>query len=190
MPKVIYLTGAPAAGKSSTMKLLSAQMDLAVWEYGARLTAHCQVSRDVGSQDDLRAESSAIVTPDDVKAVDLQLLEFVAERRRTQHVMIDSHPVTKESYGFRVTAFSQERITELNPDEIWAFYADPQVTRERIRADPAGRTLPTDEQARTHTLTQMAVATTYGVMVGCPVYMFDTDRPRERLLNQLLERLT
>ena len=108
MPKIIYLTGAPAAGKSSTMKRLSARMDLAVWEYGARLTEHCQRSRDVGSQDDLRAQSSGAVTPEDVDAVDLQLLDFVAEKRRTQHVLIDSHPVTKK----RVLRFSGDRLLE------------------------------------------------------------------------------
>ncbi len=88
-----------------------------------------------------------------------------------------------------MTAFSKEHITALKPDEIWVFYADPDVTRERIKADAAGRPLPTEEQARTHTLSQMAVATTYGIMVGCPVYMFDTNQSREHLVDLLLKRL-
>ena len=41
MPKVIYLTGAPASGKSSTTRMLADRVPgLRVWEYGARLTEH------------------------------------------------------------------------------------------------------------------------------------------------------
>ena len=42
MAKVIYLTGAPASGKSSTTRLLKERLaDLEIWEYGAQLTEHC-----------------------------------------------------------------------------------------------------------------------------------------------------
>jgi adenylate kinase len=65
MPKVVYLTGAPASGKSSTTRILRDRVPgLLVWEYGARLTEH--VNGLVGSrltQDDLRSRSAGVVTP-------------------------------------------------------------------------------------------------------------------------------
>lgn len=190
MPKVIYLTGAPAAGKSSTARILAQRADIELWEYGARLTEHCQQrSGGISDQEDLRAKSSILVTPEDVQEVDRRLIDFVTEKRKSQHVMVDSHPVTKEVYGYRVTAFSQVQITRLNPDEIWVLYADPELTRDRIQADAGGRPMPSEEEARTHTQTQMSVATTYGIMVGCPVYMFDTGQAREHLIDLLLARL-
>lgn len=190
MGKVIYITGAPAAGKSSTVRMLSERAELAVWEYGARLTEYCrQKSPAIGGQEDLRAQSSGLVTPEDVQEVDRLLLEYVSANRGERHVLVDSHPVTKESYGYRVTAFSQEQVQTLDPDEIWVLYATPDVTRDRISADAAGRPLPSEEEARIHTQAQMAVATTYGIMVSCPVYMFDTGRPREQLIETLLARL-
>ena len=190
MPKVIYLTGAPAAGKSSTSQILAQRADIELWEYRARLTEHCkQRSHGIRSQKDLRAKSSILVTPEDVLEVDRLLIEFVTEKRKTQHVIVDSHPVTKEAYGYRVTAFSQEQITRLNPDEIWVLYADPELTRSRIHEDAGGRPMPSEEEARTHTQTQISVATTYGIIVGCPVYIFDTSQPRELLTDSLLARL-
>jgi adenylate kinase len=191
MPKVIYLTGAPAAGKSSTTHMLSGRVpQLLIWEYGARLTDH--VRRRVGQlagQDELRAQSATIVTPEDVVEVDLQLLTFVHKNRSDHHVIIDSHPVTKESYGYRITPFSLEQFASLAPDEIWVLYASPEDTLKRIANDAGGRPMITREEALAHTFLQASVAATYGASLGCPSYMFDTAAPREELVARLAGRL-
>jgi adenylate kinase len=191
MAKVIYLTGAPASGKSSTTQLLKERIrDLEVWEYGARLTEHCFArSANITSQDDLRAQSSVVVTPQDVADVDMALLAFVKKHRGSRPVLIDSHAVTKESYGYRVTPFSLEQFGQLRPDEIWVLYAEPDETRRRIAADPGGRPQVSEEQARMHTLLQGSVACTYGMSIGCAVYMFDAAQPRDALITKLAERL-
>lgn len=191
MPKVIYLTGAPAAGKSSTTRLLAERVPgLLIWEYGARLTAHVMArSGDVSSQADLRARSAGVVTPQDVDEVDDALIAFVAENRGTSPVLIDSHPVTKEAYGYRITPFSLERFAQLAPDEMWVLYASPEETRRRIGADSGGRPMVSDEEARTHTALQASVAATYGMSLGRPVYLFDTAAPRDELVDRLVERL-
>ncbi len=191
MPKVVYLTGAPASGKSSTTTLLAERLpDLLVWEYGARLTAHVMArSANVASQDNLRASSAGVVTPEDVDAVDGALIAFVAEHRAHSPVIIDSHPVTKEAYGYRITPFSLGRFGQLAPDEIWVLYASPDETRRRIRADNGGRPMVSEEEARMHTTVQASVAATYGMSLGRPVYLFDTAASREELIERLVERL-
>ncbi len=191
MLKVIYLTGAPAAGKSSTTRALAERVpDLLVWEYGARLTEHVMAkSAGISSQADLRAASSSVVTPEDVAEVDRELLAFVQVNRRQRHVLIDSHPVTKETYGYRITPFSLEQFTKLAPDEIWVLYASPEETRRRIAADHGGRPMVSEEDARTHTALQASVAATYGMAVGRPIYLFDTAVPRDVLVERLACRL-
>lgn len=191
MSKVIYVTGAPAAGKSSTTRMLLEREPRAVlWEYGARLTEHVRArAGDVSGQDDLRARSAAVVTPEDVVVVDRALLAFVEEHRGRRPVLVDSHPVTREEYGFRVTAFRLDQVFAFAPDEIWVLYAAPDETRRRIAADAGGRPMVDEEQARMHTAMQAAVATTYGVVVGCPVYLFDTLMPRDELVGRLVARL-
>lgn len=192
MPKVIYLTGAPASGKSSTTALLLEKVPrIAVWEYGKMLTGHCATrSRDVTSQQDLRSKSASVVTPEDIAEVDAALLSFVCENRSTQHVLIDSHPVTKETYGYRITPFSLQQFAELRPDEIWVLYATPEETRRRIQSDSGGRPQITEEEARMHSMLQASVAATYGMSIRCPVYMFDTAARREDLVARLVDRLS
>jgi adenylate kinase len=130
-----------------------------------------------------------VVTPTDIDALDDLLLGWIKKRRGAQHLLIDSHPVTKEQYGFRVTAFSLDRFKSLQPSEIWLFYASPEVTVDRISRAPSGRPEITLEEARMHTATQASMAMTYGIIAGCPVYMFDTDVDRATLLERLRGRL-
>lgn len=189
--KTIYLTGAPSAGKSSVAKKITAlQENLAVWEYGARLTDYLnRVGIEIGSQDDLRTQSSKIITADHILEVDKLMLIWVSENRRNSHTLIDSHPVTKERYGYRVTAFSTSQIQALNPDEIWVLFTPPEVAVSRISAHAAGRPQVTVEEARFHTYLQSSVAINYGISIGKPVYFFDSSKPIDELAQELSSRL-
>jgi adenylate kinase len=189
--KVIYVTGAPAAGKSSTLaRLAEADPSILHFKYGAELAMYIQSEgRPVADQQELRARSAKIVTPADVEAVDAKLLRMVGHYRGSQTILIDSHAVTKEDYGFRVTAFSQAVVQQLSPDEIWLFYTDPEVAVGRIRGDARGRPAITEEQARMHTHIQASVAITYGVAIGVAVYLIDTHGSQDDLVERLQRRL-
>ncbi|MBY5503438.1 AAA family ATPase [Rhizobium leguminosarum] len=189
--KTIYMTGAPAAGKSSTARLLAeAVTPLQLWEYGARLT---KFVRDRGAaisdQSDVRRKSANIVLPEDVTAVDELLLQFIETHRASSHVLIDSHPVTKEDYGYRITAFSLDQVGKLNPDEIWVLYTSPEVAIQRIGDDAGGRPMVDIEEARFHTTLQASLAATYGAITGKPVYLFDTNIEQTALVTRLARRL-
>ncbi|MBL6431682.1 MAG: AAA family ATPase [Alphaproteobacteria bacterium] len=189
--KVIYLTGAPAAGKSTTLeKLQEAQPSIFRFEYGAELTKFIQKRGAlVANQKELRALSSQVVLPEDIEALDNILLEQVDILRGKRPVIIDSHPVTKETYGYRLTTFAQDKIQRLRPDEIWVFYTPPSVMLQRISRAPEGRPMVTEEEARMHTYTQVSVAAFYGVLTGAPVYLFDTNKNQTLIVRKLLERM-
>lgn len=191
MGKVVYVTGAPAAGKSTTMELLAHRVPgIERWEYGARLTDHIQRKGiELADQDQLRRESSKVALAETIRELDRLLVTFIEDHRGNAHVLIDSHPVTKEGHGFRITAFSHSDFARLRPDEIWVLYTSPEVAVSRIRNDPGGRPAIDVETARMHTFLQASVAATYGIAAGCPVYLFDTDRDRDALVQELAGRL-
>ena len=192
MFEVVYLTGAPAAGKSTTAKLLAQRVSpLEVFEFGERLAAYLtRKSSHTFVQEDLRQQSAALVTPEDVRAVDRLLLDFVAEARTRTHVVIDSHPVTKESFGFRITPYTLDDFARLAPTQIWVLYADPESTTARIGQDAKGRPTVTAAEAALHTQMQASVAATYGMRVGTPVHLFDTSKlSPEDVASMLAQRL-
>lgn len=186
---MIYLTGAPAAGKSSMAHALKERVrPVEVWEFGDRLRQHLSQAAPTISQEDLRRESARVITPADVAAVDRQLVEWTAKVRASSHVIIDSHPVTKERYGFRVTPYSLADFARLAPTKIWVLYCSPETTLERIGSDAAGRPMITLEEARMHTQMQASVAITYGMSLGVPIHFFDSARDRDDLLAELVSR--
>jgi adenylate kinase len=191
MYQVVYLTGAPAVGKSSLTRALNAAVSpLEVFEYGDRLTKFLmQKHGSPLSQEELRTKSSLIATPADIQALDRVLLDFIESERQRTHIVIDSHAVTKEGYGFRITPYSLADFARLAPTQIWCLFTKPETAVERIKIDPKGRPPITIEEARLHTFLQASVATTYGMQLGIPVYLIDGDRPTLDIATELAHRL-
>lgn len=191
MNPVIYLTGAPAAGKSTLCRNLKlAVPSLAVFAYSEKLREH--VAQRAGlvqlSEDEIRRQSATLVTRDDVVAVDAQLRAFVTQQRQTQPIVIDSHPVTKEAFGFRVTPFTQAELRALSPDVILCLYLDSSQVAARIRADPMGRPLPSPFELDLHTHLQTSVAVQYGLILDRPVYLLDSSVGEAALVEAALKR--
>jgi adenylate kinase len=137
----------------------------------------------------LREQSARIVTPEDIAAVDDQLIAHVNRQRQVTHLIIDSHPVTKEQYGFRITAFSIEQLQALRPTMICMLYTEPAVVMERLSTDAQGRPMVTPHEAALHTELQASVAVTYGIVLGVPVYLFDSSKLLEEISNSIVKRL-
>jgi len=184
---VICLTGAPATGKSTLARNL-------VMKFGStKLFAYSEELRHfiknktehLLSEDEIRTRSATVVTAADVAALDEHLIQRVQSERKIAPFLIDSHPVTKEAYGFRVTGFSVDALQRLSPDLIICLYASAEVTIERIGADPMGRPTVTRFEADMHTQLQTAVAAQYGVLLGRPVYLLDASASRESLVDQV-----
>jgi len=185
--RVVYLTGAPAAGKSSVTRALAGLVSpLEVFEYGERLTRYVSARQDERlTQESLRASSAAVVGPEDIRAVDKLLLTFVAEARTRAHVVVDSHAVTRERYGFRVTPYSLGDFDLLSPDAICVLFTPPDVAVGRIDRSPAGRPRVTLWESGFHTGLQASVATTYGMSMGIPVYLIDSSPPIDDVVSEV-----
>lgn len=188
---VVYLTGAPASGKSTLLQALADQLrPMVPFSYSKELADHIARKRgEVLSEDGIRAASSRSVTTTDVKEVDEGLIELVNRRRGDAHVVIDSHAVTKESYGFRVTPFSASTLRALAPTMIVVLYTAPDVAIARIKANAAGRPVPTLYESALHNDLQATVALIYGIAAGLPVYFLDATASAETLVQAVVERM-
>lgn len=187
---VIYLTGAPASGKSTLARALAVKCPtLRVFAYSEELRKYVGGRTATAiSEDHVRKESGRLVTAQDVQELDQLLVAEAQELRKSRPMLIDSHPVTKEHYGFRITGFDVETLRRLAPDFIVCLYTTPEVTRQRIEHNAMGRPQVSTFEAHTHTELQCSVAAQYGVLLGKPVYLFDSSVPQDELLDLVAEK--
>jgi adenylate kinase len=190
MGTVVYLTGAPATGKSTLCRALSETVNgLQVFCYSEKLRDHVNARRERQIDEvEIRERSAAVVTREDVEHVDTQLINWVATERRVRDVVIDSHPVTAEVYGFRITAFSQQQLAALAPDVIICLYADPAILQHRIAQDAQGRRSLTHTDISLHVTLQASVAAQYAVLLGKACHLVNSDTPRADLVETVIAR--
>lgn len=187
MGKVIYVTGAPATGKSTLCRTLGADPTIRSFCYSERLRDH--VNRQAGidlDEADIRRQSAQVITSKHVDEVDA-LLQAEAKSCHTssEHLLIDSHPVTKEDYGFRVTPFELQRLLDLEIDYFICLYAAPHVMAQRIKLDAQGRPLPSDFELAVHVNLQASVVATYSILSGRPCHLVDSSVDRMQLVQQV-----
>jgi adenylate kinase len=102
--KVVYLTGAPAAGKSTLIRTLaSTRPDVKVFEYGRMMSEKLGRGKAPGqgiSQHTLRGGTSGRVTQRDIDDLDTEMTDWIERYNSQCHLVIDSHQVTIEPFGF------------------------------------------------------------------------------------------
>lgn len=192
MGKLIYLTGSPGSGKSSVLNEIKKEFkfNVQIWGYGERLKSKLE-ERDgtLLSTNELRAESSNIVTPQDIIDLDNDMLDWVNDNRSNNVLFIDSHPITKEVYGYRATTFDVKMLSKLRIDEIWEVYCRPEVAYERIKLSPQGRTHLSVYDCEMHNNLQNIVAVNYAIQSSAPAYFFDNSGSLETTVSFCLKRL-
>jgi adenylate kinase len=189
---VIYVTGPPATGKSTLVRLLEQSIK------PVKLFAYSQVLAEsltlklaaTISQDKLREESAKIITQQDVQAADRDLLALVNGCRGCCNIIVDSHAVTKETYGFRITAFSMEMLLAIRPTLLVSLYSAPAVVIDRIASSPQGRPVVSEFEAEFHNFLQASVAVNYGMQLGLPVYFLDAERSPDALCAEIVKRVS
>ena len=189
MRRVIYVTGAPATGKSTLCKTLAAtDSNIETFCYSERLRDHVNQRPGIAVDEaGIREASSRVVRAEDVDAVDELLLERAKDVRASSSLslLVDSHPVTKEDFGFRITGFSTQNLRALSIDVIICLYADPEILKRRILDAPMGRPLPTNFDLALHIQLQAAVASQYAVLIGKPCYLIDSSVSQQALVDQV-----
>lgn len=187
--QVVYLTGAPATGKSTLAKRLQSKLSqVRIFSYGELLTQRLNQKHAASfSQSTIREKSGKIITDDDVRELDNELIDEIGRIRKESHVIIDSHPITKESYGFRAIPFASSTLQKISPTMIISLSANPEIIIQRIQKDAQGRPLISEHDALIHNYLQGSVATTYSIVLGIPVYFIDTDNSKEQIENIALK---
>lgn len=174
MGKVILLTGAPSVGKSTLRRSLASQYpELVHFDYGELLRQKKENEGKCLSYEQMRAQSAGLIHTNDVHSLDEYLIGKVAELRQKHDIIIDSHAVTREHFGFRAVPFSMEQLGRLNLDGVIALRCSAETMLSRMAIVPEGRQEVSAPLAVEHQVLQECVGMIYAVMSGCPIFILD-----------------
>ncbi len=182
--KVILITGAAGTGKSTLVRMILETVEpFKRVDYGQLLIEHKARSEGASiTYDELRRDSGAVIAASDVRAVDEWLIQNVPEWRSQGNVIIDSHAVTKESFGFRITPYSLDQVRRIGFDAILVLVGEPSTLAHRISADTRGRPVIDVFQAGFQVQLQPSLAVLYAVTCGQPCFAVENNAngPRDR----------
>lgn len=174
--KVVMLTGAAGTGKSTLAAECATHIrPLHLVNVGQLLL---KAKRSQGypdlTYDQLRTLSGSAVTPEDVRAVDSEFIRNLPALRARTNVLVDSHAVTRESYGYRITHYSFDDLRRISFDAIVITYCHPETWLERWSRNPQGRPELSPFEVQKHMALQEAIGLNYAIACGCPCYVLDT----------------
>lgn len=189
--KKIYLTGIPCTGKTSLInKIIDRHPHIKAIRYSDILQQYIIVkNNEYIEKSELRKKSSEIIEPEDINVVDDIIIRKMCEISQTSHVILDSHPVTTEDYGFRVTPFKRDFVQRADFDILVCLFASPMTIIGRYQKTLSDRKLISMQEVETSMYLQNSIAVSYGMLLDKPVYFYNTDTDINFLVESLCSKI-
>ncbi len=145
--ETILITGIAAVGKSTLSRKIGNTPGFKAFEYGVELFNQAAQKHPKISHSETRSHSEIYISDEDIRNTDEALQLFIQKYRNEYNVVIDSHAVSKESYGFRSEPFTLGELQKANFSRIVCLYCEPKIILERTKNNPEGRPTLTIQEA-------------------------------------------
>lgn len=187
MGKVLLLTGVPAVGKTTLARKAERTISpVHTITFGEVILEVKKRTLPNATYEELRRTPTKEASIDLIERATALLLERVSQLRNSMNILIDSHAVAKDEYGFRVTPDSHDVLQKLSLDAILVLHAKHEDVAARINRQAVGRRQVTPHEVATHEALQDSVSIAYAVSTGCPVFIIMASESPEEVLGKLL----
>ncbi|MGI8426323.1 MAG: ATP-binding protein [Actinomycetota bacterium] len=169
------MTGVPGVGKTTVCSMLAAQYPgrYCHVSFGKLILEALESGERALSYSGLRREVSKFVTPAVIERATRLLEERARSAEPTIWTVVDSHAVSQDWYGYRVTADGPRYFAVIRYKAIVNLFANAGAVLNRTVLDRAGRHALSEKELELHSGLQAAVSICYGSLSECPVFFVD-----------------
>jgi len=186
---VVYVTGVPGVGKSTLCRRLC---DLRPNRYvhvsfGALILA--AIGESGLTEKNLRESAASLVTSRVLRLATEKLIAEVDQSPAGILLLIDSHAVSQDRFGYVVTPDGPDYFGRLRYQAIIQLFASPTTVLAMSLPAASGRQARTARDIDVHFALQSAVSVNYAAANGCPLLLVDAGPPADVLaatVNRLL----
>ena len=127
---------------------------------------------------DFRAAAARVVTADDLlSASDALDARAAVEREPGQWLIVESHAVTREAFGWQANPDPPGVLARYRYDSLVYLDAPASVIHGRVQADQGGRLARDQRDITVLSRMQMAIAVGYSAALGVPLNVIDAGVP-------------
>lgn len=181
------INGIPASGKTTAVNYLEKNFSqIYVLRFGSLIFQYKKKKFPQLKYEDLRKKSSSLIGFDDIKTIDNIVIEVTKKHRSSSHVLIESHGVTREDFGFRVTPYTHiNQIHKLKLHAIVFISCKPTIVYDRINKNAKGRKPISQNEVVQNIRLQECLSMIYSTQAGCPLYVIDNSGSKSSFQKQI-----
>lgn len=174
---IVLVTGVPGVGKTTLCQFLAATRpsEYAHVPFGSLILRALCV--DQVTETDLRKSAASLVTRRVLdEATEMLMAEVAKQSKRI--VLVDSHAVSQDRFGYVVTADGASYFSRLRYGAVVQLFASPSTVLSRSAKAVSGRQASSETDIETHFLLQSAVSVGYSVACECPLFVVCAEDPQ------------
>jgi adenylate kinase len=173
--KFILMTGVPGVGKSTIARNIQTRITPIVRiGFGELIFEVKQQQETPENYGQFKAKPDKSIPINYVNLAREVLLNRVDEFRDTTNIILDSHAVVNDYFGFRIVPeiidFERAKV-----DAVIVIHAPFEIVKQRVIREPKERNLIPKQTFKKHQVMQDAVAIHFSLMARCPMYVVETD---------------
>lgn len=185
--KFVIITGISGVGKSTITRNVETRIKpITRIGFGELIFEIKNQMGATANYEQLRASPNEAIPINYVNLAEELLLSRVSQLRQTTNIILDSHAVVNDHFGFRIVP-EISNFDKAHLDAIIVIHAPFEVVKIRLAKEPKGRPTISKQIFENYKTLQDSVAIHFGITAKCPVYVLETDNNLDKSVNNLKE---